>query len=84
MAKIRVYELARQLNTTNIELMEKLKELNISVKSHMSAVDEQAMGLVKDVMFGAKSEVVVERRVKDTVIIHGRCWKRKRKILSLK
>ena len=68
MAKIRVYELARQLNTTNAELIAKLKEMNVAVKSHMSAVDEQTIGLVKEVMFGGKSEVVVERRVKDTVI----------------
>jgi translation initiation factor IF-2 len=76
MAKIRVYELARQLNTTNVELLEKLRELNISVKSHMSAVDEQAIALVKEVMFGEKSEVVVERRVRDTVI------RRRRKLVK--
>jgi translation initiation factor IF-2 len=68
MAKTRVYELARQLNTTNKELLEKLKSLNISVKSHMSGVDEEAVALVKEVLFGEKSEVVVEKRVKATVI----------------
>ncbi|MBW2107201.1 MAG: translation initiation factor IF-2 [Deltaproteobacteria bacterium] len=76
MPKIRVYELAKQLNTTNKDLLEKLKELNVSVKSHMSSVDEQVVSLVKEVMFGGKSEVIVERRVKDTVI------RRRRKLVK--
>ena len=38
MAKIRVYELAKQLNMTNKVLLEKLKEMDIAVKSHMSAI----------------------------------------------
>jgi translation initiation factor IF-2 len=68
MGKMRVYELAKQLNTTNKELLEKMEALNVSVKSHMSVVDEQTASLVKEVLFGGKSEVLVERRVKDTVI----------------
>ena len=68
MGKIRVFELAKQLNTTSKALLAKLEELNIAVKSHMSSVDDEAIGLVKEVMFGQKAEVVVEKRVKDTVI----------------
>lgn len=68
MAKIRVYDLSKELNTTNKDLLDRLRELNISVKSHMSAVDEETVALIKEVMFGGKSEVIVERRVKDTVI----------------
>ena len=68
MAKIRVYELAKQLNIANKELVEKLQDMNISVKSHMSGVDEQTASLIKGVMFGEKSEVVVEKRVKDSII----------------
>ncbi len=68
MAKMRVYELARQFNISNRELLEKFEEMKISVKSHMSSVDERTVSLIKEVMFGGKSEVVVEKRVKDTVI----------------
>jgi len=36
LAKKRVYELAKELNTTSKRLMEKLEEINIVVKNHMS------------------------------------------------
>jgi translation initiation factor IF-2 len=68
MAKMRVYELARQLNMTNKVLLEKLNEMNISVKSHMSMVDEETAPHIKELLFGKKSEVLVEKRVKDTII----------------
>lgn len=68
MAKIRVYELARQLNTTNQVLLEKLREMNIPVKSHMSGIEETVVPLLKEALFGNKAEVVVERRVRGTVI----------------
>ena len=73
---MRVYELARQLNMTNKVLLERLKELNISVKSHMSVVDEEKVTQIKGLIFGTKSEVVVEERVKDTLI------RRRRKIVK--
>lgn len=38
--KIRVYELSKELNTTSKRLMEKLKEINIEVKNHMSLLNE--------------------------------------------
>jgi len=68
MAKMRVYELAKQLNMTNKVLLEKLREMNMAVKSHMSVVDEEAAPHIKDVIFGKKAEVLVEKRVKDTII----------------
>ncbi|MGD8513767.1 MAG: translation initiation factor IF-2 N-terminal domain-containing protein, partial [Deltaproteobacteria bacterium] len=67
MAKIRVYELARQLNMTNKVLLERLSEMNISVKSHMSVVDEETASRTKEVILGQKSEILVEKRVKETV-----------------
>jgi translation initiation factor IF-2 len=69
MARLRVYELARDLNMTNKVLLEKLDDLDISVKSHMSALDEEAIDRVKLSIFGSKKEeTVVETRVKPTVI----------------
>jgi len=69
MAKIRVYELARELNTTNKELIEKLRELEYEVKSHMSAFDEEEVDAIKKHLRGKKDEVAVEvTRVKPTVI----------------
>ena len=68
MAKTRVYELARDLNLTNKILLSKLSDLDISVKSHMSALDDEAVARIKTVIFGKKEEAVEETRVKPTVI----------------
>jgi translation initiation factor IF-2 len=68
MAKIRIYELAKQLNMTNKALLEKLKGMNIVVKSHMSAIEEEKVDAIKEAIFGSRSEIVTEKRVKSTVI----------------
>ena len=68
MAKTRVYELARDLNLTNQILLSKLNELDISVKSHMSSLDDEAVDKVKTVIFGKKEVSIEEIRVKPTVI----------------
>ncbi|NVL90766.1 MAG: translation initiation factor IF-2 [Desulfobacterales bacterium] len=68
MAKIRIYELAKQLNVTNKVLIEKLKEMDIAVKSHMSAIDEETAANIKKAFFQDKSEIVTEKRIKGTVI----------------
>lgn len=43
MEKIRIYELAKELNTTSKRLIEKLAEINIDVKNHMSYLDVQKL-----------------------------------------
>ncbi|MCX8130099.1 MAG: translation initiation factor IF-2 [Clostridia bacterium] len=43
MEKARVYELAKELNTTSKRLMEKLAEINISVKNHMSLLEDKEL-----------------------------------------
>jgi hypothetical protein len=48
--------------------LERLSEMNISVKSHMSVVDEETASRTKEVILGQKSEILVEKRVKETVI----------------
>ena len=60
MAKLRVYELARDLNMTNKELLEKLGGLDISVKSHMSSLDDETIARIKSELFGAKEETIEE------------------------
>ena len=68
MAKTRVYELARDLNLTNKILLSKLNDLDISVKSHMSALDDDAVARIKQQLFGKKEETIEETRIKPTVI----------------
>ncbi|MDD6905841.1 MAG: translation initiation factor IF-2 [Finegoldia magna] len=47
MEKIRVYELSKQLNVSTKDLMNKLKENKIEVKSHMSTLDKDQISKVK-------------------------------------
>jgi translation initiation factor IF-2 len=68
MTKTRVYELARDLNLTNKALLDKLNDLDIAVKSHMSALDDDVVAKIKISLFGKKEESVVETRVQPTVI----------------
>ncbi len=65
---MRVYELARDLNLTNKILLEKLGEMDIAVKSHMSSLDEDTIARIKSQLFGKKEETIVETRIKPTVI----------------
>jgi translation initiation factor IF-2 len=66
MAKIRVYELAKDLNMTNTALLNKMKELKIEVKSHMSSLEDSDISAIKRSLFGrekGKNEVKVKASV---------------------
>ena len=53
MAKIRVYELAKELEITSKELVKLLgDEFDIQVKNHMSVVEEEDAELIKELMSG--------------------------------
>lgn len=72
----RVYELARDLNLTNKDLLEKLKEMEIPVGTHMSSLDDETVAKIKANLQGnfqgnfqgKKSNLIEEIRVKPTVI----------------
>jgi len=69
MAKVRVYELAKELNMDSKELVEKLKTGGMSIKNYMSTLDEQDVAKAREVVSGKTlSEVVEEKRIKPTVI----------------
>ncbi len=76
MAKIRVYELARDLNMTNKVLIDRMSQIGIAVKSHMSSLDDDAIAQVKEALFGKKAEQIEETRIKPTVI------RRRRKVVK--
>ena len=59
MAKIKVYELAKELNVSSKEVVEFLGEKNIEVKSHMSSLEEADAEIVRS-SFG-KSEKTEEK-----------------------
>ncbi|RPI77949.1 MAG: translation initiation factor IF-2, partial [Desulfobacteraceae bacterium] len=68
MAKVRVYELAQELNVDKDELIEKLAAGGIAVKNDKSFLDDDVVERAKAIMAGPKSEVVEEKRIKPTVI----------------
>jgi translation initiation factor IF-2 len=68
MAKVRVYELARELDMDSKGLVDKLVAGGLDVKNYMSTLDEQSAVKAREIVSGAVSEVVVEKRIKPTVI----------------
>ncbi|MCX6375286.1 MAG: translation initiation factor IF-2 [Armatimonadetes bacterium] len=48
MANVRVYELAKELNMSNHDVIAVLTELGIEVKSHSSSIDEAAVAKLKE------------------------------------
>ena len=54
MSKIRVYELAKQIEKENADILAVLKENGVEVKNHMSSIDEAAVELVKKAFGKAK------------------------------
>ena len=77
MAKIRVYELARDLNMTNKMLLEKLQDMDIDAKSHMSSLDDDTVDSIKRKLRGSPAKEIVETRVKPTLI-----RRRKRRVIQ--
>ncbi len=76
MTKLRVYELAKELEMANKELLERIGSLGIQVKGHMSSLDEEQAELVRDLVEGRSTQLIVEKRVRRGVI------RRRRKIVK--
>jgi translation initiation factor IF-2 len=76
MAKLRVYELAKELDMPNKDLVEKISNLGIQIKGHMSSLDEEEAQLVRDTVTGKSQQLIVEKRVRRGVI------RRRRKVVK--
>jgi translation initiation factor IF-2 len=50
MTKVRVYELAKELNISSKDLMEKIEGLDIKIHSHMSSIEEEEARLIKELL----------------------------------
>ncbi len=61
MPKSRIYEIAQELNKTNKEVIEFLKEKKVEVKSHMSTLEEKDEKMVRDAFTG-KNEGKEEKK----------------------
>jgi translation initiation factor IF-2 len=75
MAKLRVYELAKELEMTNNDLVARLQDMGIQVKGHMSSLDEDQAKMVRDMVAGRSQQMIVEKRVGRDII------RRRRKIV---
>ncbi|MEQ8197520.1 MAG: translation initiation factor IF-2 N-terminal domain-containing protein, partial [Clostridiaceae bacterium] len=57
MSKIRVYELAKELNVSSKDLITLLaEEFSIVAKNHMSVIEDEDAELIKELLSGASSE----------------------------
>ncbi len=69
MTKVRVYELAKELNMESIKLVEDLVAGGMSIKNYMATLDEESVAQAKKIVSGAVSEEVIEeKRVKPRII----------------
>lgn len=50
MSKIRVYQLAKELNLTSKELIEKFEALGVEVHNHMSALEDSDIEILKELL----------------------------------
>lgn len=76
MAKLRVYELARELDIPNTDLLERIDSLGIQIKGHMSSLDEEQAQLLRDTVTGRSRQLIEEKRVRRGII------RRRRKIVK--
>ena len=61
LGKIKLYDIAKELNLTSKEVLEIAKKLNLNVKSHLSAVDEAEAQRIKDSAKNFKSKPEVKK-----------------------
>jgi translation initiation factor IF-2 len=67
MSRMRVHELAKELNMNNKDLIERLLKLGVQVKNHMSTLTELTVQKVRQ-LAEAKTETVDEKRIGRAVI----------------
>ncbi len=68
MSRMRVHELAKELNMNNKDLIERLLKLGVQVKNHMSTLTELTVQKVRQQFAEAKTETIEEKRIGRAVI----------------
>lgn len=69
MTKKRVYQLAKELNISSKELINKMKDLDIEVSSHMSTIEDDESNILKELF--TNKEKNKEEREEDNKIIEN-------------
>ncbi|OLS01762.1 translation initiation factor IF-2 [Tissierella creatinophila] len=65
MAKMRIYELAKELDISSKELMEKIEDLDINAKSHMSSLSGEETELIKELLGNEEEEIIKTKQVQE-------------------
>ncbi|MFH1134758.1 MAG: translation initiation factor IF-2 [Pseudomonadota bacterium] len=68
MGKIRVYELAKELNLGNRELLKKLQDFGYQIRSHSSTLEDFQVREIKERIQGKRSQAISEATGRPTVI----------------
>lgn len=55
MTKIRIYELAKELNISNKDLIDKINDFDLEITSHMSTISNEEAELIKEIIKEEKS-----------------------------
>jgi translation initiation factor IF-2 len=81
MAKVKVFQLAKEYNMSSASLLQMLRDLGCELKSHMSTVDDDMQANLKQKFankreevkqeFARKSKMVLQQKVDDDLIIAG-------------
>ncbi len=56
MSRIRIYELAKELNIPSKKLVDALADLNLNVQNHMSSIDDVVADVIRDVLRPKKAK----------------------------
>ena len=90
MAKVRIFQIAKELNISHTDIVSFLKSRNVEVSSHMSPIDEKIHKLILDEFSKDKEQVdrfrkeKVRREIHDTRLKEQQQSTKKLKLLSLK
>lgn len=68
MARMRVHELAKELNMNNKDLIDRIFKLGIQVKNHMSTLTESTVEKIRQQFTEDKTETVEEKRIGRAII----------------
>lgn len=65
MSKLRVHEIAKEINVPSKDLVEKLQAKGFDVKNHMSTLSEKEVGTIKEIFTEKKAEKKASKEVKE-------------------
>ena len=90
MAKVRIFQIAKELNISHTDIVSFLKSRNVEVSSHMSPIEDEVHKLILDEFSKDKEQVdrfrkeKVRREIHDTRLKERQQSTKKLKLLSLK